>query len=66
MTSSPCGSDLQACQCVSGLQPRTAAQVEALHREAVRRAWRWAGEPVPAHVIEVLLPGAARVLRRAS
>lgn len=38
-TTSPCGPHLDRCTCRHGM-PRTAAEVEALHRASVQRAHR--------------------------
>jgi hypothetical protein len=57
-----CGPGLWACRCNGHRAPlRTQAEVNALHREAVARAIaRGAGNaPVPAHVLDALLPRAA-------
>lgn len=57
---SPCGSMLFGCRCVSGQPPRTAAEVDALHREAVARA-QWSGfaddREARLWAAEVLWPG---------
>jgi hypothetical protein len=58
---SPCGEILFACRC-GGIPcaPRTAAEVEALHHQAVRRA-HWSGfaydRLARLWAAEVLLPG---------
>lgn len=69
---SPCGEALMDCRC-SGFPgaPRTAAEVEALHHQAVRRA-QWSGHADDYQgrlwAAEVLLPGtvASVVGRRAA
>lgn len=58
---SRCGNLLDDCRC-GGFPsaPRTAAQLNALHREAVRRAHAsgFASQPVPGWVVAVLWPSA--------
>lgn len=58
-----CGTGLWSCRCNGRRAPlRTQAEVDALHREAVRRAVAHGATavPVPAHVLDVLLPSAWR------
>lgn len=57
MTAPTCGPHLDDCRCDS-TSPRTVAQINAAHREAVNRAKRsgFADQPLPRWVYELLDP----------
>jgi hypothetical protein len=54
-----CGPGLQRCRCRDSRHfPRSQAQLDALHREAVNQAVAsgWATQPIPSWVVTVLVP----------